>query len=149
MFRSIFSSFNSFVQRLRGAGPDVALMRFDRHAAQLQKSFFELAANSGKPRGLRWVRCDWQEQRAIFTEPGSGLLTLVVGVSVAFEAIEGSDMENVAAAGDLRDASAVFHYQNGAWGTGGRVLFNMDPVTAAQRLGGNPLSNVTPPPRRS
>jgi hypothetical protein len=145
----MFNSLKLLLQRLRGAGPDVALLRFDRHADELQKSFFQMAASSGKPRGLKWVRCDWQEQRALFTEPGSGLLTLVVGVSVSFEAIEGSDMENVAAAGDLRDASAVFHYQNGAWGTGGRVLFNMDPSTAAARLGGIPHASPIPPQRRS
>ena len=33
-------------------------------------------------------------------------------------------MEDVAAVGNIRDAAAVFHYQNGNWGTGGRALFN-------------------------
>ena len=26
----------------------------------LEAKFFEIASCSGKPRGLRWVRCDWQ-----------------------------------------------------------------------------------------
>ena len=35
---------------------------------------------------------------------------------------------------DLKEASAIFHYQNGVWGTGGRALFNMTPVDALERL---------------
>jgi hypothetical protein len=43
-------------------------------------------------------------------------------------------MEDVAAVGNIRDAAAVFHYQNGNWGTGGRALFNMNPEDALDRL---------------
>ena len=55
-------------------------------------------------------------------------------VNIRFEAIEGGEMEDVAAVGNIRDAAAVFHYQNGTWGTGGRALFNMNPKDAIERL---------------
>ena len=64
------------------------------------------------------------------------LLTAFVAVNIRFEAIEGGDMEDVEAVGLLRDAAALFHYQTGSWGTGGRALFNMNPADAISRLNG-------------
>ena len=43
-------------------------------------------------------------------------------------------MEDVAAVGTVRDAVALFHFQNGNWGTGGRALFNMNPGDAVAKL---------------
>ena len=64
----------------------------------------------------------------------SGLLTAFVGINIRFEAVEGGDMEDVAAVGTIRDAVAVFHFHHGTWGTGGKALFNMNPQDALQRL---------------
>ena len=36
----------------------------------------------------------------------------------------------------LLGAAAVFHFQHGRWGTGGRVLMNMNPSEAVTRLAG-------------
>ena len=66
----------------------------------------------------------------------TGLLTAFVAVNISFEAIAGGDMEDVEAVNTVRDAAAVFHYQRGRWGTGGRALFNMNPHDAIQRLEG-------------
>ena len=44
--------------------------------------------------------------------------------------------EDVAAVGTVRDACAVFHYQQGQWGTGGKALFNMNAGDAVSRLQG-------------
>ena len=57
-------------------------------------------------------------------------------VTIRFEAVTGGDMEDVEAVGTIRDATAVFHYQKGRWGTGGKALFNMDPQDALVRLEG-------------
>ena len=102
----------------------------------LEARFFALASQSGKPRGLRWVRCDWLPLVAWARESRSGLLTAFVSIELHFEAIEGGDMEDVAAVGTVRDACAVFHYQNGQWGTGGKALFNMNASDATSRLQG-------------
>lgn len=102
----------------------------------LEAKFFELASRSGKPRGLRWVRCDWQPAWTLAREARTGLLTAFVSIELHFEAIEGSDMEDVAAVGTVRDACAVFHYQQGQWGTGGKALFNMNASDAIERLSG-------------
>lgn len=108
--------------------------RLQREA--LEARFFALAAQSGKPRGLRWVKCDWQPEVAWAREVRSGLLTAFVSIELHFDAIEGGDMEDVAAVGTVRDACAVFHCQNGQWGTGGKALFNMNAGDAVSRLQG-------------
>ncbi len=102
----------------------------------LEAKFFELAAASGKPRGLRWVKGDWQPATTFAREATTGLLTAFVSIELHFEAIEGGDMEDVAAVGTVRDACAMFHYQRGRWGTGGKALFNMNATDAIARLGG-------------
>jgi hypothetical protein len=43
-------------------------------------------------------------------------------------------MEDVEAVGTVRDAAALFHFQNGQWGTGGRALFNLNPNDAVERM---------------
>jgi hypothetical protein len=100
----------------------------------LEAKFFTLASSLGKPRGLRWLDCQWHDEVIFARDKQTGLITAFAGVSLRFEAIEGSDMEDVAAVSSLRNASALFHYQLGKWGTGGRALFNMDPPTAITRL---------------
>jgi hypothetical protein len=112
----------------------VRQFRFDRE--HLEAKFFELAAQSGKPRGLRWLACDWQNSVRFARDVRSGLLTAFVSVEVRFEAEEGGDMEDVAAVGTVRDACALFHWDGRHWGTGGRALFNMDAHSAVARLEG-------------
>jgi hypothetical protein len=107
---------------------------FRRHREMLEAKFFDLAAASGKRRGLRWIDCDWLEAVTFARDRRTGLLTAFVAVNIRFEAIEGGDMEDVAAVGNIRDAAAVFHYERGSWGTGGRALFNMNPSDALDRL---------------
>src|SRR5579863_4394278 len=107
---------------------------FRRQRELLEAKFFDLAAASGKPRGLRWMDCEWLEAVSFARDRQTGLLTAFVAVNIRFEAVEGGDMEDVAAVSNIRDAAAVFHYQHGRWGTGGRALFNMNPGDALDRL---------------
>ncbi len=111
-----------------------ARQTFRLHRELLEAKFFTMASSLGKPRGLRWLDCQWQDQVVFARDRQAGLITAFVGVNIRFEAIEGGDMEDVAAVGTVRDACALFHYQLGGWGTGGRALFNMDPQTAVDRL---------------
>jgi hypothetical protein len=100
----------------------------------LEAKFFDIASTLGKPRGLRWLECHWQKPVTFARDRKTGLLTAFVAVNIRFEAVEGGDMEEVAAVGSVRDASALFHYHAGRWGTGGKPLFNMDPEAALLRL---------------
>jgi hypothetical protein len=108
----------------------LALKRFRLQREQLEAHFFHRAGTLGKPRGLRWLECDWQNDVTFGRDVKTGMLTAFVGVNIRFEALEGGDMEEVEAVGMVRDAAALFHYHHGRWGTGGRALFNMNPSDA-------------------
>ncbi len=113
-----------------------AIQEFKLRREMLEAKFFDVASQVGKPRGLRWKECDWQDAVTFGRDVQSQLLTAFASVEIHFEAIEGGDMEDVEAVGTIRDASAVFHYQKGRWGTGGRALFNMNPHDAIVHLKG-------------
>ncbi len=122
--------------RLRAREERRAIREFRIQREQLEAKFFDLAAGQGKPRGLTWRDCEWQSSVVFARDVQSRLLAAFVGVNIRFEAIEGGDMEDVAAVHLLRDAAAVFHYRRGRWGTGGKALFNMNPQDALVRLHG-------------
>jgi hypothetical protein len=113
-----------------------ALKQFRLQREQLEARFFHQAGSLGKPRGLRWLECDWQNNVTFGRDVQTGMLTAFVGVNIRFESLEGGDMEGVEAVGMVRDAAALFHYHRGRWGTGGRALFNMNPSDALVRLKG-------------
>ena len=113
-----------------------AMQAFKLQRELLEARFFDMARSLGKPRGLRWVACDWLDSVTFARDLNDGLLTAFLAVNIRFEAIEGGDMEDVQAVGNIREAAALFHYRDGRWGTGGRALFNMNPQDAVNRLQG-------------
>jgi hypothetical protein len=103
---------------------------FHRHREHLEARFMRLASASGKPRGLEWVRCDFDDDVLYARNRQSGELSAFVGVTIGFEAIEGGGMEHVEAVSNLRAATAVFRVERGHWATDGRALFNLNPTEA-------------------
>jgi hypothetical protein len=122
--------------RLWRRRPDAAAAQalFARQRAELEQAFWQAALASGKPRGLRWKACDWEPDAAFGRERATGRLAALVGVTIQFEAIEGSDMEGLPAVGNLRNASAVFFFHAGRWHTTGKTLFNLNPDEVLTRL---------------
>jgi hypothetical protein len=107
---------------------------FLRQRPQLQDAYFAAAVASGKPRGLRWKACEWEPAVEFARERATGSLTALAGVVIAFEAVEGGDMEGEAAVGNLRNASAVFFFHDGQWRTTGKTVFNLNPDEALARF---------------
>ena len=107
-----------------------ARQQFRVEREQLEAKFFSLAGSSGKPRGLRWVECDFHNDVTYARERKSGDIVALIGVVIRFEAIPGGPMEDVEAVGNLRVGSAVFHYHTSHWHTLGRALFNLNPSEA-------------------
>lgn len=133
----LFAFRSAIVRAWRAAEARRAREDLRRQRERVEAKFFDLASRSGKPKGLRWVGCDWLDGDVILArESATGLLTALAHVNLRFEAIEGGDMEDVEAVGTVRDAAAVFHYRDGVWSTGGRALFNMPPTEAIERLAG-------------
>jgi hypothetical protein len=114
----------------RGGDVEHARQTFARQREHLEAMFFQAAASSGKPRGLRWKACEWEPGAEFARERRTGRLAALVGVTIQFEAVEGSDMEGLPAVGNLRNASAVFFYHRGRWHTTGRAVFNLNPDEA-------------------
>jgi hypothetical protein len=110
--------------------------RFQSQREQLAVEFLQAASATGKPRGLRWVACDWNPEIAFARGRKTGQLAALVAVTIRFEAIEGGDMEGVEAVGNLRHASALFFFHQGRWQTAGRAVFNLGPNEALERLKG-------------
>lgn len=123
-------------RRWRKREYDRAVRDFRMRRELLEAKFYDLARMQGRPRGLRWIDCDWQSDVRFARDRQTGLLTAFVAVNIQFEAEPGSDMVDVAHVATVRDAAALFHYRAGAWGTGGRALFNMNPNDAVERLSG-------------
>ncbi len=105
------------------------MFRLERE--RLEHRFFEMAASSGKPRGLRWTDCEFDNAVTYARDRARrGELQAFVAVTISFEAIEGGGMEDVEAVGNLRAATAVFHHRAGHWHTEGRAIFNLNPSEA-------------------
>ena len=99
----------------------------------LRPQFAELARRQAAVRGILWSPIEWGTEVVFARDRVSGLLTAMVGFTVHFEAdelLEDNEMAPVP-----REATAIFHYQRGVWGTGGKTLFNMSPELALARLG--------------
>jgi hypothetical protein len=110
-----------------------ARREFHLRREQLEAKFLDQASESGKPRGLRWIDCDFENDVTYARDKRSGQLSAFVGVTISFEAIEGGGMEDVEAVSNLRAATAVFGFdEKRQWYTQGRAIFNLNPAEAIQ-----------------
>ncbi len=109
---------------------DRARRLFQQQRERLELQFFQAVTASGKPRGLRWKAIDWESDVEFARERETGRFAALVGVTIQFEAVEGSDMEGLPAVGNLRNASAVFFFHQGRWHTIGKTVFNLNPNEA-------------------
>lgn len=107
---------------------------FNLQSERLHEQFYQAATASGKPRGLRWKRCDFGAELQIARDRHTGELLGLVPVTIQFEAVPGSDMEGLPAVGNLRAATAVFVFHRGQWTTTGRVVMNLNPAEAVQHF---------------
>ncbi|MFO0865488.1 MAG: hypothetical protein U0744_12710 [Gemmataceae bacterium] len=107
---------------------------FKLQRERLEARFLQAASATGKPRGLRWKDCQWENEVEFVRDRETDEVAALVGVTIQFEAIEGGDMEGVAAVSNLRHASAVFAFQHDHWITAGKALFNMFPAEAVEKL---------------
>jgi hypothetical protein len=118
----------------RRVSPPVIRARFLQQREHLEADFMRAAAASGKPRGLHWKNCDWENDVAFARDRHNGELIALVGVTIQFDAVKDSDMENLPAVGNLRNASGVFFFRGGRWRTAGRAVFNFNPGEAIEHL---------------
>src|SRR3954453_9900623 len=110
---------------LRAARQESLLARarrsFHRQREWLEARFYQVAASSGKPRGLAWTDCEFDDAVTYARDRRSGQLSAFVSVAISFEAIAGGGMEEVEAVHNVRAATAVFQYRGDKWTTDGRA----------------------------
>jgi len=94
----------------------------------LEARFLTMAGQSGKPRGLRWSNCDFDDDVSFARDRRTGRPRALVGVTISFEAIPGGGMEEVEAVGNLRAATVVFRLDGPEWETDGKACFNLSPA---------------------
>ena len=98
-------------------------LQHERFEEQLVKA----ASATGLPRGLRWLACRITGEAVLVRDTATGGIVALVPVQIDFEPVEGSDMDDVPAAREPRQATAVFTFHAGTWNTAGRVVFNHTP----------------------
>ena len=109
----------------------------DQYAAQqtafmdnqstLEERFFSIVSQSGKPKGLTWKSCKFDEATMWVIEKQSANLHALLSTVIHFDAVPGGPMEDVEAVGNARIATVIFFYNGDNWDTGGDVLFNLEP----------------------
>lgn len=110
----------------------------------LEAHFVRLASASGRPRGYRWVDCEFDNSVAFARNRRDGSISAFVGVTVCFEpapdeaddALDSSfvDPEGSTATSYRRAGTAVFHHRSGHWSADGRVVFNLGPLQAIEHF---------------
>jgi hypothetical protein len=83
---------------------------------------------------LKWVACDFSDAVCFARDRKNGAPLALVAVTISFAAIEGGGMEEVEAVSNLRAATGIFYFEGNCWSTRGRVLFNLDPTEAIDRM---------------
>jgi hypothetical protein len=107
---------------------------FHRQREQLEAKFIDQAAASGKPRGLRWLDVDFDDDVFYVRDRRTRLLKALVAIEVRFEAVEGGGMEEVEAVSNIRAATGEFLHEGSRWRTEGRVYFNLAPEATVKYL---------------
>ena len=125
-------SFVWWIRRQQVSSLARARETFHRRREWLEADFVTYAEASGKPRGLRWLHCDFDDAVCFARDRRTGRYRALVGVTISFEAVAGGGMEHLEAVGNLRAATVVFRLDGPQWQADGRALFNLNPAEAIQ-----------------
>ena len=107
---------------------------FHRQREPLEARFIDRAAARGKPRGLRWVDVDFDDEVVYARDRRSRQLKALVAIEVSFEAVAGGGMEDVENVAKAKAATAEFLHDGSRWTTEGKVYFNLAPSATVKYL---------------
>ena len=125
-------------RRMRAFGREVAVERarelFKLQRERLEAQFLTAAAATGKPRGLRWKDCQWDDSVEFVRERETRQIHALLGVTIAFEAIEGATWKGSPPSVTSATRAAVFVFTKGRWFTHGKTVFNLNPDEAVKHF---------------
>jgi len=107
---------------------------FYRRREWLEARFITLASQSGRPRGLVWADCEFENAVRFARDRQSHGLRALVGLTIRFEAVPDGDMVDNPNVKNLRAATAVFRMERDGWVTDGLAVFNLDPQQTIQHF---------------
>ncbi len=107
---------------------------FHRQREPLEARFIDRAAARGKPRGLRWVDVDFDDDVVYARDRRTRQLKALVAIEVSFEAVTGGGMEDVENVAKAKAATAEFLHDGVRWTTEGKVYFNLAPSATVKYL---------------
>ena len=115
---------------------DQAIGLFRLRREWLEARYLSLASQSGKPRGLEWIDCQFRDEVTFARDRHDGRLRALIGVIIRFRPEPGSLFADSDEGNDdrVRLATCVFWYEQGEWLTDGRALFNLTPQEAVEFL---------------
>jgi hypothetical protein len=128
----------------RPPDPVAAADQFRRDRAVLFEAFLAAARATGKPRELTWESVEANGE-LLLVEDRVGQLVALVPVTVRFEPVPGSEMEEVPQAREPRPVTALFTFERAAWRTVGRAVFNLSPAQVVEKSGGR-YAPISPRP---
>jgi hypothetical protein len=133
-------AFKTWQRGRRRMDVERAAADFARDRVKLQEDFRAAADVSGKPRGLRWKSCEFQEGILLARDRANGQLVGLAAATIAFEAVAGGGMEEVEAVGNLRAGTAILSWNGHQWQATGKAVFNLEPREVLEQF----QANLTP-----
>jgi hypothetical protein len=101
---------------------------------RLEEMVLRQGMASGKPRGLKWRRCQFQGEPIWLHEAEKDQLAVLVPLIIEFDPSGDSEGWEGDMVNEPRQGVILFYFRRGEWETGGRVLFNLSPHQVAQQL---------------
>ena len=122
------ASWRPFFSARREARFAVARRDFHRQRERLEAKFVSLGQVGAS--GPHWTDCDFDDDVAYARSRSSGRLSALVAVAIEMDAMDGPSFLPDSSYRDLRNATAVFHFDGESWDTDGRAIFNLTPTQA-------------------
>lgn len=107
---------------------------FTQNRSAILDAFLQAARQSGKPRGLKWASVE-PTGDPTFVRDSRRILALWP-VTVRFEVVPGSALEDVQHATEPRPIVAMFAFDGRAWRTDGKAVFNLSVDEVIRRSDG-------------
>ncbi len=128
LLAGVVASWRPFFAAWREARFAVARRDFHFQRERLEAKFVSLGHLGTS--GPHWADCDFDDDVAYARSRRSGRLSALVAVTLEVEDTDDLSFLPESRSRDLRNATAMFHFNGEHWDTEGRAIFNLTPTQA-------------------